>query len=209
VLAPASIPTTLSSTPWLICFAAGTRIGTPGGERAVETLAAGDLALTADGRARPVRWLGQTTQSRIFSDPARAYPIRIKAGALGEDRPIRDLLVSPGHALLINGVLAQAVALLNGSTIAREAPASETFNYYHVELDSHDLLLAEGVAAESFLMGGEHMNVDNSADRPAGLGLAAEMPYPHVKAARQLPQSIASQIAARVTALVPKLDLAA
>ena len=105
---------------YAICFAPGTRIATPDGEQAVETLArrrprahhhgrgeAGRLARPADRRA-PVR------------DPLRVLPIRIAAGALDENVPTRDLLVSPDHALLVDGILIQAGALVNGTTIGRE-----------------------------------------------------------------------------------------
>ena len=78
-----------------ICFMAGTMIATPEGERAIETLKRGDLVLTTDGVAKKVCWLGRQTVSSIFADPARSWPIRIKAGALGENIPSRDLLLFP------------------------------------------------------------------------------------------------------------------
>ena len=85
----------------VICFMAGTRIATPSGETPVETLRRGDLVTTTDGRAMPVSWLGKQTVSAIFADRLRSLPIRIKAGALGENVPSRDLLLSPCHALLV------------------------------------------------------------------------------------------------------------
>ena len=101
----------------VVCFAAGTHIQTPAGERDVETLAVGDLVLTSEGEERPVAWIGRQTVSRVFGDPLRVLPIRIEAGALGENLPARDLLVTPDHALLLGGVLIQAGALVNGTTI--------------------------------------------------------------------------------------------
>ena len=77
----------------------------PNGEQPVETLKTGDLVLTAEGQARPVRWMGRHTVSRLFADPQRVLPIRVTAGALGENVPVRDLLVSPDHALLVDGIL--------------------------------------------------------------------------------------------------------
>jgi hypothetical protein len=207
---PASFTTTLDTTdPWLLCFAPGTLIATPDGERAVEALKAGDAVLTAGGAARPVRWLGQTTRARAFADPTRLYPIRILAGALGANRPIRDLLVSPGHAVLLDGVLVQAVALVNGTSVVRETDMPDIFTFYHVELDSHDLLIAEGVAAESFLMGVEDMGFDNLATREAPAGTAVEMPYPRVKSARQMPASVRALLAARAAILAPDVAAAA
>jgi hypothetical protein len=193
----------------MACFAAGTMITTPDGERMVETLDAGDLVLTADGAAKPVRWLGRTTQSRLFADPARALPVRIKAGALGENQPVRDLLVSPGHAMLVEGVLVQAGALVNGTSVTIERRGPETFTLYHVETDAHDLLIADGAATESFLVGVEDLRFENWDERPAGLPVAAEMTYPRVKASRQLPQAIRDLLAARAAAIAPDLAAAA
>jgi hypothetical protein len=206
----ASTPIPTNTVTWnLACFLSGTMIATPDGERLVETLAAGDMVLTADGAAKPVRWLGRTTQARLFADPARALPVRIKAGALGENLPVRDLLVSPGHAVLIDGVLAQAGALVNGTSIVTETNMPETFTLYHVETDSHDLLVADGAATESFLVGVEDMRFDNWAERPATATIPAEMSYPRVKAARQLPRAIRDLLAARAAAIAPDYAAAA
>ena len=206
----ASQPIPSNTVTWnLACFLSGTMIATPDGERLVETLAAGDLVLTADGAAKPVRWLGRTTQARLFADPARALPVRIKAGALGENLPVRDLLVSPGHAMLIDGVLVQAGALVNGTSVVTETNMPETFTLYHVETDGHDLLVADGAATESFLVGVEDMRFDNWADRPASATVPAEMSYPRVKAARQLPRAIRDLLAARAAAIAPDYAAAA
>ena len=110
------------------CFYGGTMVATPAGEVAVETLKRGDLVLTIDGRALPVTWLGQQTLSRLFTDPLRALPIRIKAGALADSVPTRDLLVSPDHAILVDGALIQAGALVNGTSIVREEQCSDEFD---------------------------------------------------------------------------------
>jgi hypothetical protein len=191
------------------CFLAGTMIATPDGERAVETLASGDLVLTADGIAKPVRWVGRSTQSRLFADPIRALPIRIKAGALGESLPTRDLLVSPSHAMLIDGVLVHAGALVNGTSVVRETGAPVSFTYFHVELDSHSLLLAEGAATESYLDGIDSMAFDNGVERPALVTPVEEMSYPRVKAARQLARATRERLAARAAVIAPDVAVAA
>jgi autotransporter passenger strand-loop-strand repeat protein len=178
------------------CFCAGTRIATSSGEAAVEDLRAGDLVLLADGRTLPVRFVGRQTVSRHFADPLRAMPVRIRAGALDGEHPTRDLLVSPGHALLLGGILVQAGALTNLCSVSREHAMPEVFSYYHVELDEHALLLAEGVPAESFLSGVEAVTFDNRAERPARAA-AAELPYPRVCAARQLPAALRARFTAR------------
>ncbi|MCW2285290.1 serralysin [Rhodoblastus acidophilus] len=182
-----------SDTSETLCFLAGTRIRTPSGEAAIETLRPGDLALTADGEARPVVWLGRLKVAARFVDPVRSHPIRIRAGALGDTLPTRDLLVSPDHALLVEGLLIQAGALVNGTSIVRETRVPEFFVYYHVELDDHALVLAEGVPAETFVDNVDRMNFDNWAEHealyPKGRVLE-EMPLPRAKSRRQVPARI-------------------
>ncbi len=139
------------------CYCRGTMILTDKGQVAVESLAIGDMVVTAAGAAKAVRWLGIRAVSSRFADPVRAYPVRVRANAIDDNVPARDLLVSPDHALLIDGNLIQAGALVNGTSIVREKNVPETFNYYHVELAEHDLILAENAPAETF--------VDNVSDR--------------------------------------------
>ncbi len=119
----------------------------------MEHLAVGDVAVTASGQHRPIRWLGsRLTHCRNHPRPHEARPVRVSAHAFGENRPARDLRVSPGHAIcldLLGEVLISASALVNGTTIIQEDVDSVT--YWHVELDSHDLLLAENMPAESYL----------------------------------------------------------
>ena len=78
------------------------------GEVPVETLERGDLVLTADGDAKPVIWLGRQTIVSRFSDPVHNWPIRVSAGALADNVPSRDLLVSPDHALRVGDILVHA-----------------------------------------------------------------------------------------------------
>lgn len=179
------------------CFLAGTRIATPAGEVAVETLKAGDQVLTASGETRPVRWIGRTTVSSRFADPMQSFPIRIAAGAIDENIPARDLLVSPGHALLIDGVLVNAAALVNGLTVTRETAMAPNFVYYHVELDTHDVLIAEGTPAESFVDNASRMAFDNWETHPDDAPVA-EMDLPRALSARQVPASIRARLAARI-----------
>jgi hypothetical protein len=133
------------------CFAAGTRIATPRGDVAVEDLRAGDLVQALlGGTAQPVVWVGRRhLDCRRHPTPSQAWPIRIRAGAFGAGRPYRDLWLSPDHAVYANDVLIPAKRLVNGSTI--EQVEVDTIDYYHVELPRHDVLLANGLAAESFL----------------------------------------------------------
>ena len=66
----------------------------PGGERAVETLAIGDLILTVDGRAVPVVWIGRQTIVTLFGPPEGRRPVCIAAGALGDIKSLFEGIVS-------------------------------------------------------------------------------------------------------------------
>jgi hypothetical protein len=186
-----------------ICFMAGTSVATPDGDVAVEELSIGQLVKTVDGRSAPVRWIGRQTVSRLFTDELR-LPICIRAHAIGDNVPHRDLFVSPGHALLVDGVLAQAGALVNDVSIVRERNVPATFTYYHVELDDHSLILAENVPAETFVDYVDRANFDNwdeyEALYPEGRNVP-EMRYPRAKAYRQVPAVIRERLAARAQAL--------
>jgi hypothetical protein len=87
-------------------------------------------------------------------------------------------------------MLVHAGALVNGTTIVREARMPERFRYFHLELAAHGLLLAEGTPAESYLDCHEPLRFDNADTRTPPSGPADELPYPRVKSARQLGKSI-------------------
>jgi hypothetical protein len=133
------------------CFATGTRIRTTRGEIAVEALRPGeDHAITAAGAARRIIWVGRRTiVPTRHARPAEVLPVRVRRDAVAPGLPARDLLLSPDHALFLGGVLIPVRYLVNGRTVAQEPAA--TITYWHVELDSHDVLLAEGLPAESYL----------------------------------------------------------
>ena len=142
------------------CFASGTLILTTRGARPVERLAVGDAVVTAAGETRTIRWIGhRRIDGRRHPRPEAVMPIRIRAGAVAENKPARDLLVSPDHAVAIDGVLIAARRLVNGVSVLREDVARVT--YWHVELDRHDLLLAEGLEAESYIEAGNRAAFEN------------------------------------------------
>jgi hypothetical protein len=82
--------------------------------------------------------------------PWRVAPVRIAAGAVGPGIPARDLILSPDHAVSIAGVLVMAADLVDGHSIRRIDDLSE-ITYFHVELPSHDIVLAEDLPVESYL----------------------------------------------------------
>ncbi len=133
-----------------MCFAAGTRIACEPGEIAVEDLRAGDRVVLADGGISTIVWIGRRRiDCRPHPEPERVLPIRIAPGAFGESEPTRPLFLSPEHAVFIDGVLIPIRLLANGRGIRQVECDSVT--YYHIELEHHALLLADGLPAESFL----------------------------------------------------------
>lgn len=149
-----------------VCFTTGTRFRVVRDahelEVPVEALRVGDVAVTATGGRRPIRWIGRREiVPAECAAPSEQWPVRIRAGAFGPGRggrslPVRDLTLSPGHPVLIGadgdhcgGVLVPVMCLINGTSITRVP--TERITYWHVELDAHDILLAEGLPAESYI----------------------------------------------------------
>lgn len=145
----------------LNCFAAGTRILLRRGEVGVEDLIIGDEVILATGGTAPIRWIGQRSVS-LANHPKKSdlLPVLIKAGALAPSMPGRDLLVSPDHALFLDGHLIPAKALLNGGSIHQLN--RDHITYYHIELPEHGILLAESTPAESYLDTGNRTAFDNA-----------------------------------------------
>ena len=188
----------LEST-YVPCFLAGTRIAVPGGEVAVETLRPGDLVLTADGRSVPVRWIGRRTLATPFV-PEPRRPVCIAAGALGAGLPTRDLRLTPDHALFLDGLLVQAGALVESAAIHRMSAGElgPRFEVFHVDTAAHELILAEGVPAETFVDNVGRQRFDNHAEAAALCGdtgaVIEEMTLPRIKSARQLPRSLRARL---------------
>jgi len=202
-----------SASSEVVCFLRGTLIDTPDGARPVESLLRGDKVSTADGQVRSVRWVWRQTVVSVFADKLRAYPIRIVAGALGENMPDRDLFLSPDHAILMDGCLIHAGALVNNTTILRVDNPETRFVYYHVELEDHSLILAHGVPAETFIDNVTRRSFDNCDEYEALYGDAdqaiVEMEFPRAKSARQVPRVVRARVAARAEALLGATRVAA
>lgn len=142
-------------------FATGTVIDVKGGQKLVEDLIVGDLVRTKDNGYQPIRWIASRTlnAAHFAADPS-LRPIRIKAGALGENKPAQDLLVSPQHCVLLDDwrcemlfgedeVLVSAQSLLNDATITVDRD-SEQVTYYHFMFDTHQIVYSNGAETESF-----------------------------------------------------------
>lgn len=188
---------TLGTTP--ACFAEGTLIAAPEGEIAVEALRIGDPLLTADGRVIPVKWIGRQTVSTRFGPAERLMPVRLRAGALGPGIPARDLVLTADHALLLDGLLVNAGALVNGSSVDW-VPLSElgnTYTVYHIETENHDLILAAGAAAETFIDYAGRQAFGNYGEYLARYGaerMIPEQTLPRVSSARLVPQAFKDRL---------------
>ena len=149
----------------VICFLPGTLIDTPQGPRPVEMLDQGDPVLTRDNGVQPVIWRGETQLggAELYLHP-HLRPVRIAAGALAglaADKgalPRADLLVSPGHRVLIRDpdalfgtgeLLVAAADLEDGRRVRRDFAASRV-TYVHLMLPGHEVISANGLPCESF-----------------------------------------------------------
>ncbi len=131
------------------CFAAGTLISTPSGERLVQQLAVGDLVMTLSGAARPIAWIGVGKVLATRGRRSAATPVIVRKGALADNVPHHDLHVTKGHSLFVDDVLIPVEYLINHRSIAWDDRAQEVA-IFHIELETHDVLLANGAPAESY-----------------------------------------------------------
>lgn len=160
----------------LFCFCAGTMIETDRGSVAVEDLRKGDMIATRDNGFQPVRWTGSVKVSRatLRTNP-KLRPIRIKAGALGQNLPSADLLVSPQHRVLVRSkvavrmfdtmevlIAAKQLLQLDGVDIADDLPEVE---YFHFLLDGHEVVTSNGAPTESLFTGSQALKAVGAAAR--------------------------------------------
>ena len=201
----------LAAVTAVVCFAQGTMIRTHRGEIAVEALRVGDKVITASGKRRPIRWLGHNTvDCRSHPDPRAILPIRIAADAFAPNMPSRDLTVSPGHGILVQIVdelLVPAGLLCNGATV-QQIDVDEV-TYWHVELETHDVLFSDGLRSESYIDVGNRGFFENASNaRRAGMPEAATLEHycrPYV-VDETLVRAIRQRMLARAVALGWTLD---
>jgi hypothetical protein len=178
--APAPTPTPRPGS----CFLPGTRIKTPEGETNIEELRIGDNVLTASGEAKPIKFIGRRQVSRERTRPWKngERPVKISRFAIDGKAPHSDLYISPGHAIYIDGILVPAGNLVNGVTIVADAkPEALSLTYFHIELDTHEAILAEGLAVESFRLDNQHTHAywfDNADEYVRLYGSPGEPPAP-------------------------------
>jgi hypothetical protein len=169
----ASAQLTPTPTPTPIprpCFLQGTKIKTPNGEISIEELRIGDRILTVKGEAKQIKFIGRRREVwRESSQPRTGEgPVKISRFAIDGKGPHSDLYVSPWHAIYIDGVLIPARYLVNGISIVADAkPEALSLTYFHIELDTHEAILAEGLAVESFRR--NDPDAFNNADEYASL----------------------------------------
>lgn len=174
-------PNNQGQEPFCACFLSGVRMLTPAGEVAVEQLRIGDLVVTESGDAQAIRWIGRITVNRRGEGPwhADAMPVRVARDAFGKGSPHRDLYLSRSHMVHLDGVLIPIGDLINGETIAAVDVAGDQLVYYHIDLEAHDVLIAEGAPCESLLTTAEKLAVFDNVDEYYALyGAPADMaPY--------------------------------
>ena len=193
------------------CFASGTTIATPDGDKAIETFQPGDRVLTRDGRSVPVVWVARQAVSNPRAVELGRCPVRIEAGALGPGLPGAPLTVTGDHALLFGDLLINAGALVNGTSI-RLVPLAEMptkFTWWHLELEEHEAVMANGVAAESFVDYNGRSGFDNYGEY---LDLAGsdrhivEMPLARISSQRLLPAELCELLGIAMTSTGPVAD---
>lgn len=144
-----------------VCFVAGTRIQTDNGPLAVELLAVGDHVITASGKPRSIKWIGDmVSRPRRHARPEQYHPVRVEPHAFAPNMPSAPVRLSPGHAVFVDGVLVPISGLVNGASIVQEDVAE--VRYFHIELESHDVLLAEGLPCESYMDDGNRQSFRNN-----------------------------------------------
>jgi hypothetical protein len=152
---PSSVSVTDIDPGNTACYCRGTFIRIGRGQKRVEELRIGDEVVTASGLARPIKWIGRRSYSgRFVMGRKDILPICFKAGSLDDNVPTRDLWISPHHAMYFEngsgGVLVEAKDLVNGVSVV-QAERVDDVEYFHIELETHDVIIAEGALSETFV----------------------------------------------------------
>lgn len=200
-----------TATPAVLCFTEGTLISTPNGETRVEALEIGHEVVTSAGNVCRVLWLGrQTVQMRSARLPERLEPVRIFAGAFGNGLPHSDLIVTADHGMVIDGLVINASALVNGTTIdwMPLSALPRRLTYYHIETEHHDVVLANGTPTETFVdYVGRHAfdNFQEYVDLYGHERIIPEMDHFRISTQRLVPQAIKTRLSSKAELMEPPL----
>lgn len=170
------------------CFTPGTMIATARGEIAVERLAVGDKVITRDNGLQIIRWIGRRRINSVLCRTHRHLaPVRIRKGALGNDLPERDLMVSPNHRMLVANdktalhfedsevlVAAKHLTGLAGADVVYDVETA----YLHLMFDCHEVILSDGAWSESFQPDAQTLAGIGNAQRLEILELFPELATP-------------------------------
>ncbi len=162
----------------VVCFLRGTRLQTSAGEVAIEDLKIGDGLVTSSGAVRPIRWIGRIVAKRNSNGawPEDALPVRVARDAFGAGNPHRDLYLSPAHLVHLDGLLIPIGNLINGRSVASVNVDADQLEYFHVELETHDVVLAEGAPCETLRLTPERLlSFENSDEYLALYGVPHEV----------------------------------
>jgi hypothetical protein len=189
------------------CFLKGTRVRTTAGEREVEALAVGDFLPTRFNGIQPIEWIGRYRYTR--NDISKPWvhdvlPVRVARSALAPNVPHSDLYLSQQHGVFTDGELARVGGLVNGATIAlHDAGDLSELEYYHIKLQSHDIIYAEGVPCETL----QHVdeNAINFVEYLRMYGAPSEIAHPCIPVL-SLPGSRSKMKSHLRSALSPLVD---
>ena len=135
------------------CFLLGTHIRTADGYRAIETLSPGDMVATRFGGFAAIKAVGSfslATAGVAKESLVHLRPVWVKRGALAENVPSADLCLTASHAVYVDGYLVPVGQLVNGTTIVFDSAVhTQPLRFFHIELDGHDVLDANGAPCES------------------------------------------------------------
>jgi len=172
------------------CLLRGTRILTVKGETPIEDIAIGDAVMTERGLSLVVKWIGtrrfKSKNPAGMKWPEAFLPVRIARHALDGKTPGADLYISPGHCLFIDGVLIPASHLINDMSIVQAMPKGvEEIEYFHIELETHEVIYAEGATVETLLVTSDREDFDNFVEYQRLYGREERLPMrPYAPIAR-------------------------
>jgi autotransporter-associated beta strand protein/VCBS repeat-containing protein len=164
--------TTTDTSGGTLCFCKGTLIRTPTGDVPVEFLTVGATVRTWSGGIRPITWIGHGMVHTTRYRRTAATPVIVRKSALAPNVPAQDLHVTKGHALFVDDVLIPVEFLVNHRTILWD-DAAQDVSLYHVELDAHDVMIANGAPAESYRDDGNRWLFENAN---SGWDLPSKLP---------------------------------